>query len=161
MKKKQDKAIISGELAYPSDATITAEDFIKTARQYSGTPYRHQGRSRAGTDCGGLLLMVGRDLKVTTLEVLGYSPNPDGATFERLLNKMLTKVRRKESVKPGDIIACDYGEGIQHTAIVIRKESPERILVIHAKMQHGVTEHYLHGRDRRGWKATYRLRNLA
>lgn len=160
MRKKLEHAEISVSEPFNPNATISAEEFINTARSYVGTPYASQGRSRNGTDCGGLLLMVGRELHLTDLEVLGYSQNPDGKTFDSLLNMVLVKRKNRNNVQPGDIIACDYGEGIQHTAIVVRRDSETRILVIHAKRKGGVCEQYLHGVDYRGWVGTYRLRHL-
>ena len=138
-------------------STVTVERFLQRARSYTGTPYQTQGRSRAGVDCGGYLLVLGWDLDLTDLQVLGYSNQPDGETFERLLHAALVEVSKSET-RPGDILACDYGKGIQHTAVVTAVEP--RLTVIHAKRQHGVTEHGLHGRDRRGWVKTFRMRHL-
>lgn len=155
--KKLKQAGITYTKPIDLDIYVSPEEIIASARRYIGVPYRPQGRSRMGTDCGGLLLMIGKDTKLTDLEVLGYSQNPDGETFEALLKMTLVKLRNKEKVQPADIIACDYGRGIQHTAIVVEQTTSERVTVIHAKRNVGVTEQILHGYDRRAWVATYRL----
>lgn len=153
--------------------TFTDRSIIEAARALLGVPYRTQGRDRHGTDCGGLLLMVGRALGITDLEVLGYANNPDGKTFGELLEMVLEPVRPKEAARMGDILAMDYGAGIQHTGFVTEicedsdKESGVRIKIIHAKRprdgfgsrDRGVIEQYLHGYDERAWVETYRVRN--
>ncbi len=149
---------ISYDVLVNNASTITVEDFVRSARTYLGTPYLTQGRTRRGMDCGGLLLAVGRDLDYSDLQVLGYSNSPDGETYEKLLAMTLNKLPEKFAVVPGDIIAVDYGEGTQHTAIVTELEP--KIKVIHAKRAHGVIEQFLHGVDQRGWCASYRLRHL-
>src|SRR4051794_32094668 len=111
--------------------TVTRQQLIDHARTYLGVPYRSQGRDRSGLDCGGLLLVVGKDLGLTELEHLGYSQNPDGETFQRLLEENCDPVEPWNEPKPADILAIDFGEGIQHTAFVTALEP--RLTVIHAK----------------------------
>jgi hypothetical protein len=69
-----------------------------------------------GLDCGGLLLVIGKELGLTELEHLGYSNSPDGETFERLLNENCDPVKNWREPQLADIIACDYNKGIQHCA---------------------------------------------
>lgn len=40
---------------------ITVEELIEDARSWIGVPYHHQGRSRAGIDCIGLVIALLRD----------------------------------------------------------------------------------------------------
>jgi cell wall-associated NlpC family hydrolase len=139
--------------------SVTRQQLIATARTYLGLPYRTQGRDRLGVDCGGLFLVIGRELGLTELEWLGYANSPDGATFERLLNENCDPVMPFDQPQVGDILAADYGEGVQHT--MMATELLPRLKVIHAKRQHGVIEQYIHGRDLRGWSKTYRIRGVA
>lgn len=126
------------------------------ARKWLGVRYANQGRDKiTGVDCGGLLLVVGQALGLTELEHLGYANSPDGETFERLLDE---QCERTDKLQPGIILACDYGEGIQHTAIVTRTEP--RLTVIHAKRNKGVIEQYLHGYDQRAWVRNYAIRGV-
>lgn len=145
---------------------VTPEQLIAEARTWLGTPYSSQGRTREnGLDCGGLLIVVGRALGLTELEELGYSNSPNGERFEQLLDENCIRIEPKEAAKVGDILAIDYGEGVQHTAFVTRLDP---LTVIHAKRPHGasqrqkgrgVIEHRLMPSmaDLKGWVRTYRL----
>ncbi len=145
---------------------VTAQQVIDEARKWLGVPYSNQGRTMSGTDCGGLLLMVGKALGLTELEHLGYSNAPDGETFERLLEENCIPAKPYNKPQIGNILAMDYGEGIQHTAFVTALEP--RLTVIHAKRPmgdgrakgRGVIEHYLHGYDLRAWVKTYRIKGV-
>lgn len=149
--------------------TVTREQVIEQARRYLGVKYQNQGRDFNGVDCGGLLLVIGRELGLTELEHLGYSNSPDGETFERLLNENCDPVDDWLHPQLADVIACDYGKGLQHTALVTTLEP--RLTVIHAKRaignapvgsrgMRGVIEQYLYGRDLRSWVKTYRIRGV-
>jgi cell wall-associated NlpC family hydrolase len=153
-------ARIKSKKLFDTDLEFTREQFVSTARTFVGQPYVSQGKGFKGTDCGWLLLAVGHRLGYTDLEVTGYKNSPDGETYEALLAGSLDEVIPKWDVRKGDIIACDYGQGIQHVAIFVQRDSPTRLLVIHAKRIHGVVEQYLHGRDYRAWAKTFRLRNF-
>jgi cell wall-associated NlpC family hydrolase len=137
---------------------VKKQQIVEAARKWLGTRYQNQGRDNYGLDCGGLILVVGRELGISSLEFLGYSNNPDGETFERLLCQELNEVTPKEKVQIGDIIACDYGDGIQHTAFVTDKDP--KLKIIHAKRAHGVVEQFIHGRDLRAWVKTYRVKGV-
>lgn len=136
---------------------------IEEARKWRGTPYKNQGRDVSGIDCGGLVLVVARALGLTNLEYLGYSNSPDGETFERLLAENAEEIE-KYSLQIGDIVACDYGKGVQHIAFAT--EIVPRLKVIHAKRprngfgskDRGVIETYLHGNDLRYWVKSFRLK---
>lgn len=140
---------------------VTRQQIIEAAFKFVGLPYRTQGREATGeyrgTDCGGLVLLIGRELGISDLEVLGYSSAPDGETFEMLLRNNMFEIP-KEELKPGDVIGCDYGDGVQHTVLVTQIQP--RIEVIHAKRGRGVIKQYLNGKDLRGWKMTLRFKSL-
>lgn len=131
------------------------------------TPYKNQGRDAFGLDCGGLCLVVARELDITDLEFLGYANSPDGATFERLLDEHLDRIEPKESARCADILAFDYGDGIQHTAFVTMTDP--YLKIIHAKRprngfgskDRGVIETRLFGTaDYAAWARTYRIKGI-
>lgn len=115
----------------------TRAEVIKAAESLLGAPYAHQGRSREiGFDCAGTLITVGHLVNVTAFDVLGYSAEPDGETFERLLNENLLRLPEVYDAKLADILAFDFGKGIQHCAIVVsmieHRFDWRRFTVVHA-----------------------------
>ena len=61
-----------------------ANDIIHTAKGLIGVPYRHQGRSRAGLDCAGVIIVVGQTEGVMGEEAevtKAYPRRPDAAKF--------------------------------------------------------------------------------
>lgn len=68
---------------------LERDDIITEARRWIGTPWRHQGRSRAGVDCVGLVVMVARNLGLEPEDVTGYARRQDGRTLLRHLHKQL------------------------------------------------------------------------
>ena len=57
---------------------ITPDAVIAAARTYLNVRWHHQGRSRAGIDCLGLLICVAHDLGLTEFDVTGYGLHPNG-----------------------------------------------------------------------------------
>lgn len=53
---------------------MSAEAFVAAARSYIGVPWKHQGRSRAGLDCIGLIILAGRDIGIAVPLVANYGP---------------------------------------------------------------------------------------
>lgn len=59
----------------------TREQIVATARDWIGTPWRHQGRTRLGVDCVGLVVMVARDLGLSDYDWNAYSRRAHGGSF--------------------------------------------------------------------------------
>ena len=147
--------------------SVTREEVIETARMLLGVRYRHQGRVHVGesgalcgpgVDCAGMLLFVGTSLRLTDLVVLGYSPEPEGERFERLLDENADRLERSDHARPGDILAFDFGKGIQHVGIVTGRTSHWRC--IHATRKRGVHESALEFEYARAKKTAYRIRGV-
>lgn len=58
------------------------ELFVDHARKYLGVPWRHQGRSRGGLDCVGLVVLAARDCGLDA---------PLAATYGRLAHYFILK----------------------------------------------------------------------
>lgn len=87
------------------DPTIGAH-VVEIARQWLGTPYRHQGRLMGSrVDCVGLILMVGFDMNILTMtdeewtEFAGYSRTPNPERMGRAMEKFLVRL----DVPPGEL----------------------------------------------------------
>lgn len=64
-------------------------EIVDAARSYLGVPFVHEGRSRGGLDCAGLLCRVFTDLVLPYEDKLGYDRSPVGQDFfQHLLKHM-------------------------------------------------------------------------
>ncbi|MGE4043596.1 MAG: C40 family peptidase [Acetobacteraceae bacterium] len=54
---------------------------IAEARTWLGVPWRHQGRSRAGVDCVGLIVVVCQSLGLSDYDSCVYGRDPDPTRF--------------------------------------------------------------------------------
>ncbi len=82
---------------------LTADSFITAARAYLGVPWQHQGRSRFGIDCVGLLVCVARDLGIQIEDMRAYEREPGAHDLARMLRRHCVSVP-VAGMRPGDIV---------------------------------------------------------
>ena len=58
-----------------------ADAIVAEARTWLGVPWRHQGRSRAGVDCAGLVVLVARALELADHDSTAYGRRAQGQGF--------------------------------------------------------------------------------
>lgn len=126
------------------------EIIVSTARGYLGVPYMHQGRTRHGLDCVGLVLMVAHDLNLSDFDIDHYSRVPSGRMMVRKINEQCSRLKLSE-IKPGDLLHIAYEKQPQHLALVTDKG------MIHADNLRGVVEHRLDDGWRLKVRGAYRL----
>jgi NlpC/P60 family putative phage cell wall peptidase len=123
-----------------------ADEIVARARDWIGTPYRHQASCRgAGTDCLGLLRGVWREVLGAEPEAVpGYTPDwAEPGRSEELLaaaGRHLVAVARGEA-RVGDVVVLRMREGgvAKHVGFLAR--SPlGHLTLIHAYSGHGVVE---------------------
>jgi len=103
---------------------------IKTARSYSGVPYKWGGTSRSGMDCSGLLL---RSFQSINMEIPRTSIDQ---------SKMGKNVGLSD-VREGDLVFFAAGKKkrkITHVGLVTNVRSKEDVRFIHASSSKGVVE---------------------
>jgi cell wall-associated NlpC family hydrolase len=107
-----------------------ANQVIKTARTFTGTPYKYGGTTRAGMDCSGLTCNAYQSINLTL---------PRTSEAQALVGE---KVKRKK-VMPGDLVFFATGEKkreITHVGIVTEVRNKSEVKFIHASTSLGVVE---------------------
>jgi cell wall-associated NlpC family hydrolase len=117
----------------------TREQIVEAARSYLGVRWHHQGRSRAGLDCIGLVVRVAHDLGLSDYDISGYARMPDGPRMlQRLRDQMGPRVLLPE---PGDVLLIRFERNPMHVAIMTTGRN-----IIHAYANaKEVVEHRLDG----------------
>jgi len=114
---------------------ITRQEIINAARNYLGVRYKHQGRTKFGLDCLGLVVRVAHDLSLSNEDSTDYGSVPDG---KRLMREMDARLDITMDAKPGDVLLMRFDKNPQHLAIMTDKG------IIHSYAQvRGVVEHGL------------------
>lgn len=136
----------------------TRQQVIDEARQWLGTPWRHQGRLKGvGCDCVGHILMVPVALGLLSLDcdIAGYPRWPEPSLMGEALDKHLDRVERAD-LRGADVLWLKPRRVPHHLAIYTFDDT-----IIHAiDLQRGVTEHRLDERWRAAIARVYRYRGL-
>jgi len=94
---------------------VSRAEIVAAARSYMGVRWHHQGRTRAGIDCIGLVIAVARDLGLSTYDITGYSRTPDGVALRRVMAEQLVRV---DHMRPGAVLLFSFFGSPLHAAIV-------------------------------------------
>lgn len=130
------------------------ENIVTAARGWLGVRWQHQGRTRHGIDCAGLIVCVGLDLGLfREIPPADYPRRPNGTFLPRMRASELTEIRPGEA-QPGDVLAfttqaeachCGilaelYGQpSVVHAHVGRRKVCEE--LVAHIPAEIGIATH--------------------
>jgi cell wall-associated NlpC family hydrolase len=123
---------------------------IARAREYLGTPYRHQGRAKGlGMDCVGLPICVGEDLglrdklgsPILKSDHLNYPPRPIADVSSQVAARLEEKPR--DWIKGGDVVTIKVGRYVSHLAIVTDLEAGLGLIHAYAGGPCMVAEHRL------------------
>lgn len=93
---------------------MTGQDVVAEARKWTGTPWKHQGRSVHGIDCVGLIIKVAHGLGLSDYDVTGYGRVPDGRELRHLIELHLDA---DAPDVPGAVLLMRFMREPQHLAI--------------------------------------------
>lgn len=97
----------------------TRADVVAQARQWLDVPFLHQGVSREGCDCRGLVIGVCRELGLVApdFDVTGYPREPDGRSMLEACDRHMQRIGR-DAMQPGDVIVVAFHKHPQHLGIL-------------------------------------------
>lgn len=107
------------------------EAVVKEARTWLGVRWQHQGRTRDGVDCAGLVVKVAHALGYSTFDTTDYTRQARDETMLALCREHLQPVPLA-AVEPGDVLVLAF-ENQRHMAIVgDYPYAPGELSLIHA-----------------------------
>jgi cell wall-associated NlpC family hydrolase len=113
---------------------------VAEARTYLGCRFRHQGRSRQGIDCAGLVIEAAKAVHGSTFDKTDYDRQASDETMIKLCEQHLNRVDLA-NLQPGDVLVMRF-ENQRHMAIVT--DYPGALGMIHAAaINRKVVEHRL------------------
>lgn len=90
---------------------------VAEARTWLEVRFRHQGRSREGVDCAGLVEEVARSLNLSDVRVTGYARLPDGKSLLKLCREHMIEID-PALMQPGDVCVFRSALEPEHLGIV-------------------------------------------
>ena len=98
-----------------------------------GIKWRHQGRTRNGIDCAGLVLVVSNDLGIVDYENSNYQRRTHGTDFLAPF-KLNMDQKPPNDMAPGDVMLFRDGKYPCHSAIIGDRGGD--LTIIHAHAPH-------------------------
>ena len=89
---------------------------VAAARVWLGVPWRHQGRTRQGVDCAGLVVLVGRGLGLADYDTCAYGRRPEGQGFVQHFRAAMDGLSLPEA-GPGDVLMADQGATVHEIEV--------------------------------------------
>ncbi|MBX6323088.1 MAG: C40 family peptidase [Rhodospirillaceae bacterium] len=114
---------------------------IAAARSWKGVPWRHQGRSRQGVDCVGLVVAVARDLGLHPVDWTAYRRHAADREIVARFRAQLHEVPLAEA-QPGDVLLFREQAYPCHAAILSVWHGVPHIIHAHASRRQVVEEPY-------------------
>jgi cell wall-associated NlpC family hydrolase len=122
---------------------VTADAVIAEARAWLGVPWRHQGRDRAGIDCGGLVIRIGQALGLTSYDVTGYARRAKDFEFlQHFRDGLGMQSVRMAEMRPGDILIFVDGRNPCHSGVLTWLHDCSHFVHAHAVRRKVVEEPY-------------------
>ena len=110
---------------------ISRDDIVASARDLIGTPWRHQGRTRAGLDCVGMVVLICRERGLSDYDVAGYATDPNFDFLRHMTAGGGLPVPLTEA-GPGDILALSEMARPCHVGIKSSRHGTDYVIHAHA-----------------------------
>lgn len=123
----------------------TVNEFIESARSYTGVRWRHQGRNRAGVDCVGLIVAGLADIGIEIEDATGYRRSPEPERFVEHIRNVTDPVEAFGALPvPGDVAVFREKQQPCHVGIFTEKNGIIHILHSYAPIGKVMEEPFIH-----------------
>lgn len=106
------------------------DDVIEEARSWLEVPWAHQGRTRLGIDCAGLVIMVAHSLDLFTYDTTNYQRRTSGRGFLIHFRKCMAE-KSVANARSGDVLLFRDKQFPCHSAIVAWRDGVPTIVHAH------------------------------
>ena len=139
------------------ETIVTVDQVVAEARTYLGVRWHHQGRTRVGIDCAGVLVNVAHTLKLSSFDTTDYGRYPTGELTQYLREHCIEQPPGTEPA-PGLVAEMAFEADPHHVALVVPYFAGG-LALLHAVSQfpRKVVEHRLDDLWRRRIVRLYRL----
>jgi cell wall-associated NlpC family hydrolase len=114
---------------------------VVAARTWLGVPWRHQGRTRRGIDCAGLVVLVGRAMGLCDYDTSAYGRRPAGQGFVQHFRACMDGIGIPEA-RPGDVLVFADAAYPCHCGFLTVKHAQPHLLHAHALRRKVIEEPY-------------------
>ncbi len=128
---------------------------VDAARVYLDVPFKHQGRSKNGLDCVGLIIVAAKDCGLEFPDCMVYSKSPQHGLLQQNIEKsgFLERLHNTVELKRNDILLFRFTEEPQHVALYCDNS------IIHSYSRiEKVVEHRFSGSWKHKLVCVYRLK---
>jgi len=112
-----------------------ANRLVNAANDLVGVRYRHQGRSQAGLDCAGLIIVTGQRCDISNFDTTNYSNRPNAVEFTREMIRAGCTQLPLAKLEHGDLLRLNTEGWPVHIA-VYEIDAKGQEWYIHAYLPH-------------------------
>ena len=136
----------------------TKDQIVEAARRWIGVPWKHQGRSRLGIDCAGLVVKIAHEFNLTDFDATNYQRNTRGLEFVNYFREHMNEVPLT-AIQEGDVILFRDSKFPCHSAIVSKQHGEFHIIHAFARRKQ-VLEEPLNAEWKSKWISAFRYKGV-
>jgi len=117
------------------------QEYVEAARGWIGTRWVHQGRTRRGIDCVGLLIVAGADVGIAVPDIPGYRRTPEP---KRFVSFIIENSDQQDEIAPGHFGIFRDGNQPCHVGIFAEQNGVTTFIHAYAGRKVVMEEPFIH-----------------
>jgi len=119
-----------------------AKQIVEYARTWIGVPFHHQGRSKAGCDCAGVIVACAKHINMNFSDMHGYGRLPKSNQLESIFRKQMISIPI-ESIQPADVVLMAWRSEPHHVGLISNLPNGQLGIIHSYQIVGKVVEHRL------------------